>query len=301
MLVIPDGAAEQPGERPTSLERAHTPVLDALCAQGVVTSVRTIPTGLPAGSEVGIATLLGARLQKAPGRGWIEAAAAGVEVLPDGVLPWRVDLFRDGRRHLPPDPVAFAVELGSGARWLGGHRYLVLGHDEPRAPAGVEIRVWPQGPRLQPILGSDTILVGASGGAVGCARLLGARTIVPPGATGGSRTDCTAKAEAALAQLARARRVVVHVAAPDEAAHERDPDAKVAALEAIDRELLAPLWQAVRRLGGSLAVCPDHGTDPETGGHLADPVPCVRWAPGLEPAGPDRLHERLLQAEASLA
>jgi 2,3-bisphosphoglycerate-independent phosphoglycerate mutase len=286
VLVIPDGASELPGEEPTSLERASTPTLDEICALGAVTTRHTIPPGLPAGSEVGIPTLLGAALQDAPGRGWIEAAAAGVDV-PAGVTPRRVDLFRGGRRYHSPDPAATAAALGS-ARWLTGHRYLLLGPEEPQAPPGLELRAWPDGPRLRPLLDGSTVLVAASGGALGCARLLGVRTVVP------SRAGCEAKAAAALAELPRARRLVVHVAAPDEAAHERDRAAKVAALEAIDRELLAPLWVAVRERGGRIVVCPDHGTDPDSGRHLAEPVPCVRWEPGIRPAGPACLHERLL-------
>jgi 2,3-bisphosphoglycerate-independent phosphoglycerate mutase len=297
VLVIPDGAAEDPSLGPTSLELARTPVLDEICSRGLVAPRRTIPPGLPAGSEVGVSVLLGATLDAAPGRGWIEAAAAGIDV-PFGLTPRRVDLYLDGRRSEADDPAAVALRLaessGGPAYAVGGHRYVVLGPDEPRPPDGYSLRVWDAGVRLEPHLDATTVLVGASGGAVGAARLLGARTVTPPTATGRSRTDYAAKAAAALAELPRASRVVVHVAAPDEASHERDREAKIAALEAIDRELLAPLWDAVARDGGSLTVCPDHGTDPRDGTHLAEPVPCVRWEEGLPPAGPDRLVEGLL-------
>ena len=84
--------------------------------------------------------------------------------------------------------------------------------------------------------------IGARGAAIGIARLMGARSIVPPGATGRLGTDLAGKATAALAAIdAGAARVVVHVGAPDEAAHEHDADAKVAAIEAVDAQLLAPL------------------------------------------------------------
>jgi 2,3-bisphosphoglycerate-independent phosphoglycerate mutase len=92
--------------------------------------------------------------------------------------------------------------------------------------------------------------------------------------------------------MARARRVVVHVGAPDEAAHARDADAKVAAIERADRELLAPLADAVRAAGGTLRVCPDHGCDPRTGRHDADPVPCLTW-PASAPDSTARLIERV--------
>ncbi|HEV3001587.1 MAG TPA: hypothetical protein VGW75_12675 [Solirubrobacteraceae bacterium] len=304
VLVIPDGAAEDPHAGATTLEQARTPVLDALCAEGTVTARRTIPAGLPAGSEVGVSTLLGARLTAAPSRSWIEAAAAGIDV-PPGVVPRRVDLYRDGLRCEAEDLEAVAAHLaatsGGPAHPVGAHRYLVLGPRDPVPPAGCDLRIWDDGPRLEPILDERTVLVGASGGAVGAARLLGARTVTPPGATGRSRTDCAAKAAAALRELDRADRVVVHVAAPDEASHERDPAAKRAAIEAIDRDILAPLWDALRAIGGTLTVCPDHGTDPRDGRHLSEPVPCVRWAAGEPPAGPDRLVERLLVASSAAA
>lgn len=102
-----------------------------------------------------------------------------------------------------------------------------------------------------------------------------------------------AKAQAAIAAVsAGAERVVVHVGAPDEAAHRREPEAVVAALERLDAELLAPLRDAVAALGGRLAVCPDHGTDPATGVHDGAPVPGVLWGAGVPACGPDRVHER---------
>ena len=70
---------------------------------------------------------------------------------------------------------------------------------------------------------------------------------------------------------ARAR-VVVHVGAPDEAAHERDAGAQGRRARARStRELIAPLARAVRAAGGTLTVCPDHGCDPATGAHDATP------------------------------
>jgi 2,3-bisphosphoglycerate-independent phosphoglycerate mutase len=118
--------------------------------------------------------------------------------------------------------------------------------------------------------------------------------VTPAGATGTPNTDLRAKATAAIAAIDdRARRVLVHVSAPDEAAHERDPAAKVAAIERIDAELIEPIAEAVGRAGGSLAVCPDHGCDPSTGEHDDHPVPCLRWpADGVR----GRLTERAVAA-----
>jgi 2,3-bisphosphoglycerate-independent phosphoglycerate mutase len=116
---------------------------------------------------------------------------------------------------------------------------------------------------------------------------------VPPGATGDVDADLGAKAQAAVAALAdRAERVVVHVGGPDEAAHRREPEAVIDVLARLDQELLAPLRDAVAALGGRLAVCPDHGTDPVSGRHDPAPVPAVVWGEGIERQGPTELSER---------
>jgi hypothetical protein len=128
------------------------------------------------------------------------------------------------------------------------------------------------------VLDARIVVVGARGAATGIGRLLGARAVVPDGATGQPDSDLAAKARAAVAAIAMgAARVVVHVGGPDEAAHARDVAAKVAVLERADRELLAPLADAVRAAGGTLRVCPDHGCDPTTGAHDDAPVPCLDW------------------------
>jgi 2,3-bisphosphoglycerate-independent phosphoglycerate mutase len=176
---------------------------------------------------------------------------------------------------------------------LAGHRLLVVG--APPLPAAVRaagLRGWPEGERLPAVLDESTVVIAASGAAVGAARLLGAAAVAPAGATGDTDTDLRAKVAAAVRAIAGgARRVVVHVGAPDAAAHRRDAAAKVAALERIDAELVGPLAHAIAAAGGTLRVCPDHGCDPATGAHDGAPVPVLDW-PG-DGAGPrGRLTER---------
>ena len=291
VLVIPDGAA-QPLRRgvPTALAAARTPVLDALAATGEVARVAVTPAGVPAGSEAGVPALLGHLPARALGRGWIDAAGYGVPV-PRGMVPWRADVLReDGSRASAGMARMIAAALGSA--WTHGHR-LVLFAPEGTAPAGgAGVRVWADGARLPRALDDSTVVVAARGAAAGCARLLGAALVVPPGATGDVDTDLDAKARAAIDAIERgARRVVVHVGAPDEAAHRRDAGAKAQALEALDAALLAPLSDAVARARGTLAVCPDHGTDPLDGAHDAGAVPALRWGRGVGPVGPDRMTE----------
>jgi 2,3-bisphosphoglycerate-independent phosphoglycerate mutase len=300
VLVIPDGAA-QPLRRgvPTALETARTPVLDALAATGEVARVAVTPAGVPAGSEAGVPALLGHPPARALGRGRIDAAGYGVPV-PAGLIPWRADVVReDGSRA--STAMARMIAAALGGAWTHGHR-LVLFAPQGSAPAGgasagasrggAGVRVWPDGASLPRALDDTTVVIAARGAAAGCARLLGAALVVPPGATGDVDTDLHAKARAAVAAIERgAQRVVVHVGAPDEAAHRRNAEAKVAALEALDAALLGPLSGAVARAGGSLAVCPDHGTDPLHGTHDSAAVPALRWGAGIAPAGPDRMTE----------
>ena len=310
VLVIPDGAA-QPLHAgvPTALAAARTPVLDALAATGEVARVAVTPAGLPAGSEAGVPALLGRAPARALGRGWIDAAGYGVPV-PKEMVPWRADVLReDGSRASAGMARMIAAALGGA--WTHGHR-LVLFAPEGTAPAGSEsiagvggasvgapggagVRVWADGARLPRALDDTTVVVAARGAAAGCARLLGAALVVPPGATGDIDTDLHAKARAAVDAIdGGAKRVVVHVGGPDEAAHRRDASAKARALEALDAALLGPLSDAVARAGGTLAICPDHGTDPLDGTHDAGPVPALRWGRGIAAAGragPNRMTE----------
>ena len=296
VLVIADGAAQPPRPGiPTALEAAATPVLDSLAAAGAVVRVATTPRGLPAGSETGIATLLGVPPRRRVGRGWVDAAAYGVEV-PDGLTPWRADVvYRNGRRASIRQARDVCAHLGRHARAVSGHRLVILADARPegRRLLGLEVRVWPCGSRLEGELPVETTVICARGAAAGLARLLGAHVLVPDGATGDVDSDLPAKAAAAAAAMTGgATRVIVHVGGPDEAAHRRDADAVVGALERLDAELLGLLGEAVAAAGGRLIVCPDHGTDPATGRHDPAPVPAVVWGGRVEPIGPVVLGER---------
>jgi 2,3-bisphosphoglycerate-independent phosphoglycerate mutase len=296
VLVIPDGAAQplRAGVK-TAFEAAATPVLRKLAAEGAVVRVVTTPEGLLAGSEIGIPTLLGAPPAEPWGRGWVDAAAYGIEVA-DGVTPWRADLvYRSGKRASVRQARDVCVHLGRGAHAVSGHRLVLLAAERPRDRRllGLHVRVWPGGPAPDGAVPVTTTVICGRGAAAGCGRLLGASVVVPAGATGDVDSDLRAKATAAEAAIAKgAPRVVVHVGAPDEAAHRRDAAAVIAALERIDAELLVPLRDAVRRAAGRLAICPDHGTDPLTGRHDATPVPAVVWGAGIAAAGPAAMTER---------
>jgi 2,3-bisphosphoglycerate-independent phosphoglycerate mutase len=264
---------------------AHTNTLDGLAAESVLLRLRTVAPWLEAGSESAIPALLGWVPDRVVARGAVEAAAFGVRV-EAGERAWRVDR-RD--RGDAGDTARLLDGRLSGHRvvHLAGHRMLAVG--APPLPAlGDEVFVWPAGAIPPRVLDAGTVVIGARGAAVGIARLMGAHTVVPPGATGRLGSDLAGKAEAALAAIAGgARRVVVHVGGADEAAHGRDAAAKVAAIEAADGEVIAPLAAALRGFDRgvvSLRVCPDHGCDPVTGEHDGAPVPCLDWPASGAPA-----------------
>jgi 2,3-bisphosphoglycerate-independent phosphoglycerate mutase len=297
ILLILDGASEPVGAGPTCLEQARTPLLDRLAGEGTLLRLRTVPAGLPAGSETAASTLLGWAPIAPVDRGALEAAARGIEPGP-GERAWRVDCVRPDGGRAGEEVSARAVRrLRPRLREqrvvrLSGHRLLVWGKPPlPQLPEG--FRPWSEGTLPPRKLDKATTVVAATGAMAGLGRLMGAQVVVPAGATGGQDTDLLAKGAAATRAVDHgAARVVVHVAAPDEAAHELDRDAKIAAIERVDRELLPELVRTVEGIGGMLRVCPDHGCDPSTGEHDAAPVPALRWIAHTDGGRSARLTER---------
>lgn len=302
VTLILDGASEPLGPAPTSLERARTPVLNSLARAAALSRVRTVPLGLSAGSEHAIPTLLGWPPAASVDRGMVEAAAQELQ-LAEEEWAWRVDVREGDERADEPTVERVAAELAASfpghlLRRLAEHRLLLSGPRPLLLRARDDLWVWPEGAVPPRVLGPETVVVAARGAAAGIARLMGATVVVPEGATGSLDTNLRSKAEAARRALADgAEKVVVHVGAPDEAAHHRDPVAKIRALEDIDCQLLAPLAEGVRAHGGTLTICPDHGCDPHTGLHDDLPVPCLVWrAEARRPAGSRRLTERAVAA-----
>lgn len=303
VLVILDGASEPAhAEELTSLERAATPVLDALAQLGSLHRLATTPPGLPAGSETGCAVLLGWRPPSAVDRARLEAAARGIPVGEDE-LAWRLDVRTvDGARATAniAEQVGAAARAAVGAaariEHLAGHRLLVIGAPEAVAQAteviehaAPAIDRWPVGAAVPTRLDARTVVIAAPGAVTGLATLLGARTITPDGITGGPADHLGPLADAALAVLheGSASRIVVHVGGPDEAAHDRNAAAKISALEAADEEVLVPIVAALHELGGVLEVAIDHGCDPRTGEHDEAPTPFLRWNAGADGAADD--------------
>jgi len=114
----------------------------------------------------------------------------------------------------------------------------------------------------------------------GLAVLAGIDRLVIPGVSDGPDNDYVAQAIGALKALDDHDLVVIHVESPDEAGHGGDAEAKIAAIEAIDREIVS----RVRGYGDALRVLamPDHPTPIALKTHVGEPVPFVLAGPGIE-------------------
>lgn len=95
LFLIPDGMGDWPVEAlggKTPLGAASTPHMDALAARGLLGTCRTVPEGMPPGSDVANMALLGFDpAAYHTGRGPIEAAAQGLELEPTDLV-WRMNL-----------------------------------------------------------------------------------------------------------------------------------------------------------------------------------------------------------------
>ena len=118
----------------------------------------------------------------------------------------------------------------------------------------------------------------------GLATLIGWRRIEVPGATGYLDTDYAAKGRYAVDALNDDDLVCVHVEATDEASHEGNATAKARALEEIDRHIVAPLHEALKRHGDyRILVTPDHPTPLRTKTHSHGDVPFALAGNGIAP------------------
>ncbi len=190
---------------------------------------------------------------------------------------------------IPNAPVREHLPRGRGEERVRGimarAAALLREHDVNRArqAAGREpvtdIWLWGQGrPRPLPSLAARYGLRGAVITAVdiirGLARAAGLDLIEVPGATGYLDTNYAGKGVHAARALEDYDLIIVHVEAPDEAAHQGSAAEKIAALERTDEHVVGPLLDALqRRREWRILVAPDHVTSTRTTQHGAAPPP----------------------------
>ncbi len=117
----------------------------------------------------------------------------------------------------------------------------------------------------------------------GLAVLAGIDRLEIAGVTDGPDTDYAAQAEGALAALADHDMVVIHIESPDEMGHAGDVAGKIAAIEAIDREVVSRVRRCTEEL--RILAMPDHATPIELKTHVGEPVPFLLWGPGIAANG----------------
>ncbi len=95
LIILGDGMADEPIPRlgnKTPLQAARTPYMDLLAQKGCSGMLDTIPEGMHPGSEIANLSVLGYDVPKVyEGRGVLEAASMGVDVLP-GEMAMRCNL-----------------------------------------------------------------------------------------------------------------------------------------------------------------------------------------------------------------
>jgi 2,3-bisphosphoglycerate-independent phosphoglycerate mutase len=88
----------------------------------------------------------------------------------------------------------------------------------------------------------------------------------------------------------------VHVEAPDEASHEGKADAKVRALEEIDKHIVGPLLEALPGYGDwRILVSPDHRTPLRTRAHSYGEVPFAMAGTKIGPKGQQSYDEAIAE------
>jgi 2,3-bisphosphoglycerate-independent phosphoglycerate mutase len=180
--------------------------------------------------------------------------------------------------------------MARSAAWLAGHPVNAARVAAGKRPA-THVWLWGVGraPSMEPFIekyGMSGTMITAVDLLRGLASLAGWKRLEVPGATGYLDTDYAAKGRAAIAELAIADLVCVHVEAPDEASHEGNAAAKVKAIEEIDAKIVAPLAAHLSGVGDHrILVCPDHPTFIATKTHSRGHVPFLMVGTGIAPSG----------------
>jgi 2,3-bisphosphoglycerate-independent phosphoglycerate mutase len=217
----------------------------------------------------------------------------------DSPAPFSFETETTPPHDLTDKPVAGGYPRGPGSDLLcrlirdsaglfAEHKVNLARRRQGKLPA---TNVWPWGLGRRPQLPPFAELHGKRGAMItavdllrGLAMLIGWQRIEVPGATGYIDTDYAAKGRYAVDALGHFDLVCVHVEATDEASHQGDAAGKIAALEQIDRHIIAPVHQALKSLGNyRILVTPDHPTPLRTKTHSHGFVPWAMAGAGVEP------------------
>ncbi len=159
-----------------------------------------------------------------------------------------------------------------------------------KSPANA-IWLWGQGeaphmPPFRELHGLRGAIISAVDLVRGVGVLAGWDRLDVPTATGYLDTDYAAKGRRGGEALRDHDIVCVHVEAPDEASHEGRADAKVEAIERIDRDIVAPLLDELQKYDQwRILISPDHSTLLRTKAHDRAPVAWTIAGTGVPASG----------------
>jgi 2,3-bisphosphoglycerate-independent phosphoglycerate mutase len=148
----------------------------------------------------------------------------------------------------------------------------------------------PEMPAFRKVYGLKATLTSGVDLLKGMAKMAGMDVLDIAGVTDGADNDNTAQINGALAALPEYDLAVVHIEAPDEAAHGGFIDEKIEAIEKIDGEVVGRL-RAWRGNDRRVLVMPDHPTPIKLRTHSPDPVPFLIWGEGIRANGARRFTE----------
>lgn len=207
----------------------------------------------------------------------------------DSTAPWADETRTTPPHDLTNQSIADDYPRGAGSDLLNElmEHSMALFADHPvnraRREAGklpaTNVWLWglgrtPKLPLFQQAYGLTGKMITAVDLLRGLAALIGWDRVEAPGATGYLDTDYASKGRCAIEALPTTDLVCVHVEATDEASHEGNVDAKIKALEEIDRHIVGPVLEALRSSGDyRIVVMPDHPTPLRTKTHSHGFVP----------------------------
>jgi 2,3-bisphosphoglycerate-independent phosphoglycerate mutase len=144
----------------------------------------------------------------------------------------------------------------------------------------------PEMPQFREVYGLGAALTSGVDLLRGLAGMAGIKVLEIPGVTDGLDNDYAAQANGALEALKKHDLVVIHIEAPDEAAHAGSIDDKIEAIQKVDSEV-------IRRLKGGLRllILPDHPTPISVRTHSGEPVPFLLSGEGFSTNGGKRFTE----------
>jgi 2,3-bisphosphoglycerate-independent phosphoglycerate mutase len=207
---------------------------------------------------------------------------------------------------IPDKPVNAYLPRGKGSeilrdlmqrseRVLQGHPINVRRQARGDIPATTIWLFWgsgrvPEMPPFKKLYGVSGALTSGVDLLRGLSRMVGMKVLNIRGVSDGLDNDYAAQAAGALKALDDNDLVVVHIEAPDEAAHAGSINDKVEAIERIDKDVIGRL-RSYQKDDLRLLAMPDHPTPIKIRTHSPEPVPFLLWGKGFKPSGAKNFSE----------